>query len=175
MYMIGMGASQLPAIEPNRLRCILMAGLAGGLSPSLKIGDLVVDEQSTFPARIEAVRGEIHTSRTLVTTAQEKAKCHNENRAVAVDMENQIAREWAASMNVPFLGIRAISDRADQSLDLFIVNAIDEFGHVKPIRLAFGLLGRPTRVASLMRIARHAHRAGKRLGGAVAEIMAAIE
>ena len=48
MYMIGMGASHLPTLEQGELKCILMAGLAGGLDPSLQIGDVVIDEQSTF-------------------------------------------------------------------------------------------------------------------------------
>ncbi|HEX5243004.1 MAG TPA: hypothetical protein VFW23_07030, partial [Tepidisphaeraceae bacterium] len=71
--------------------------------------------------------------------------------------------------------IRAISDRADESLDRSIVNAIDEFGRVKPVRLAAGLLARPVRVKSLMRIGRDAKLAADRLGKAVAEIVEMID
>ena len=101
MYMIGMGASHLPAIEPSELRCILMVGLAGGLDPSLQIGDLVIDEQSTFATELKAVRGSIYTSKILMATPAEKAACRESSGAVAVDMENQPVREWAAKMNVP--------------------------------------------------------------------------
>lgn len=175
MYMIGMGARGLPPIDPDKVRVVLMAGLAGGLSPSLQIGDLVIDNRSTFPTDINAVRGEIHTSNTLVATPADKAACLEKSGAVAVDMENQIVREWAARMNVPFMGIRAISDRAGQSLDPSIIDAIDEFGGIKPIPLVSGLLARPIRIASLVRIGRHARLATKRLAMAVAQIVAAID
>jgi len=175
LYMIGMGASHLPAIVPSELGCILMAGLAGALEPSLQIGDLVIDAQSTFATEVKAVRGSIYTSKTLIATPAEKADCFDRIGAVVVDMENQIVREWAAKMDVPFLGIRAISDRADQSLDPGILNAIDEFGGIKPIQLAAGLLGRPARIASLIRVGSHAKHAAERLGCAVAEIVAAMQ
>lgn len=175
LYMAGMRAVHPPAMEPRELRCILMAGLAGGLDPSLQIGDLVIDDQSTFATQVKAVRGQIFTSKTLIATPAEKADCFDGSRAAAVDMENQIVRAWAAKMDIPFLGIRAISDGADHSLDPAIVNAVDEFGRVRPIPLAAGLLARPTRIASLIRVGRHAKAAAKRLGKAVAEIVAAIE
>ena len=175
LYMIGMGASHLPAIEPSELRCILMVGLAGGLDPSLQIGDLVIDELSTFATELKAVRGSIYTSRILMATPGDKADCFGRSGAVAVDMENQIVREWSAKMDVPFLGIRAISDRADHSLDPGILNAIDEFGDIKPIQLAAGLVARPRRIASLIRVGHHAKDAAKRLGSAVAEIVVAIQ
>lgn len=174
MYMIGMGASHLPAIEPSELRCILMVGLAGGLDPSLQIGDLVIDEQSTFATELKAVRGSIYTSKILMATPAEKAACRESSGAVAVDMENQPVREWAAKMNVPFLGIRAISDRADQSLDPAIVKTIDEFGCLKPAALAGALLSRPPRIASFIRIALHAQGASKRLEEAVGELVRLI-
>lgn len=175
MRMIGMGAVQLPTIEPGGVRCVVMAGLAGGLDPSLRIGDLVIDAQSTQPAHFEALRGQIFTSKTLVATPAEKSACREKSGAVAVDMENQIAREWAAKIEVPFLGIRAISDRADESIDPSFVNAIDEFGRVNPVRLAAGLLVRPVRVKSLVRLGRHAKLAAGRLGKAVAEVVATID
>lgn len=175
LHMTGMRAVHLPAIEPRELRCILMAGLAGGLDPSLQIGDVVIDDQSTLTTQFEALRGQILTSATLIATPADKADCFDRSGAVGVDMENQTVREWAAKMDVPFLGIRAISDRADQSLDPGILNAIDEFGGIKPIQLAAGLLGRPARIASLIRVGSHAKHAAERLGCAVAEIVAAMQ
>ncbi len=174
MYMIGMGARHLPALEQGELKGILMAGLAGGLDPSLQIGDVVIDEQSTFSIKFKAVRGRILTSKTLIATPAEKAACQKSSGAVAVDMENQIVREWAAKMDVPFLGIRAISDRAHHSLGPAIVDAIDEFGRVKPIQLAVGLLVHPMQVASLIRVGGHAQCAANRLGNVVAEIVTGI-
>lgn len=175
MYMIGMGARQLPAVKPDELRFIMMAGLAGGLDPTLQIGDVIIDDQSTLPTQYKALRGKIYTSDVVMATPAEKIDCQERSGAVVVDMENQIVREWAAKMNVPFLGIRAVSDRADDPLDPTVAQAIDEFGCVKPAVIATALLARPSRIGGLIRLGQHARIASKRLGKAVAEIVVGSE
>ena len=47
LYVIGMGGIRMPDLSGQPYAGLIMAGLAGGLDPSLVVGDVVVDAAST--------------------------------------------------------------------------------------------------------------------------------
>src|SRR4051812_40416504 len=69
MRVIGIGAIRLPEITADPPAAIIMAGLAGALDPELKIGDVIIDEASTWPGKtLPFPRRKIHTAQTLVAS-----------------------------------------------------------------------------------------------------------
>ena len=136
------GLSRLDAIEA--LGIVIMAGLGGALDPALATGDVVVDERSELQAPEGPWRrGVIHTSADLVTTVPQKRALFAETGAQLVDMENAIARAFADRRRVPFIGVRAVSDCADEPVDPAALRWINEAGGLRPGRLAADVCRRP--------------------------------
>lgn len=92
----------------------LVAGVAGGLDPSVRPGDVVVAPDPSAPMLAGALRrlgltvhvGAIHTSDHLVTGAERRALAGR--GALAVDMETGPLRAAAGSR--PFAAVRVITD-----------------------------------------------------------------
>jgi hopanoid-associated phosphorylase len=109
---------------------LLSFGLAGGLDPTLRAGDLVLADRVVLPdgraiattegwreaawLRIGAgnrtVVGPIAGSPALLTSAADKRRIHQATGAVAADMESHALAAVAANAGLPFLVLRAISD-----------------------------------------------------------------
>jgi adenosylhomocysteine nucleosidase len=170
---IGPRAVHLPTLDPETA-CVIMAGLAGALDPALQVGDVIIDAprdllpDDRLPPGCR--RGAIYTSPTLITTPQEKAELFMHSRALAVDMENEAVQLAAALANVPFIGIRAISDTADEALDKEMLGLLDDLGRVRLGAVAALLLRRPSKVAELRRLGAKAELAAGNLAAAVVHV-----
>lgn len=171
---IGIRAPHLPsAVTAPEIRGIILAGFAGGLDPALHIGDVVVDGLPRPCSGEAAFRtGRIHTALGIVSTPAQKAALYLQTGAIAVDMEGEKVRRFAELLGVSFIHVRAISDTAKEALDPVILNFVDEFGRVRPLALAGGLLQRPQLISKLVRLGMNARVAGIRLGKVVAELVA---
>jgi len=171
--MIGIRAVRLPDLNTFApLRCIILAGLGGALDPSLRIGDVIIDCDATFPWSTGPLRrASIHTSSELIRTSEEKKMLFAHTGAAAVDMEQSIVRAAALPLNVPFIGIRSISDTAEDALDPMILHWIDEVGAPRPVAIVRDLLLRPGSWHAARRLARDSKRALATLGDAVASMV----
>jgi adenosylhomocysteine nucleosidase len=173
LHVIGIAGKGLGDVRPQEMPSIvIMAGLAGGLDPSVKIGDVVIDGKlGELISSSACHRGRIHTTRRLVSTPQDKADLFRMTGALAVDMENDMARQWALGQGAEFIAIRAISDRADQSLDATMLHLVDEWGRPRAGAIVGVLLRRPGLVPQLIRLGRDSKFAAVKLGEAVREFM----
>jgi adenosylhomocysteine nucleosidase len=171
---IGIGAVKMPPLDAFRDgRCIILAGFAGALDPALRVGDMVLDDCS-WNVDFAGRRGSICASRQMLSTPEQKSTLFHRTGALAVDMESDAVRAWAARAGVPFLSIRAISDSADQSLNPALVQMINSFGRPKPMVLAIALLRRPMLIAELLRLRAGSKLAGKNLSAAVTAMIGQI-
>ncbi|MEA2712017.1 MAG: hypothetical protein QOF78_4618 [Phycisphaerales bacterium] len=169
---IGPGATRLPASPSAGVVGIIMAGLAGGLDPSLRTGDLVIDDQSTWRGLKLACRtGQIHSAAGIIATPQQKAALFRDTGALVVDMENAAARKLAAEWNVPFLGIRAVADSAGETLDPALLRMTDSSGRVKPIQILAELCRRPNLLPGLWQMNSRASAALRSLSLAVRQVV----
>ena len=169
LHVIGMGAARLPRIDPESV--VIVAGLAGALDPGLRVGDLVLDGvvgdlPSDRPIRV----GTIHTSRRLISTPDEKAALFRETGAIAVDMEQGVARR-ALPQTVTVIGFRAISDPADMAIDPAVVRLVDDVGRPRPLAVATALVRRPALVPHLRELQANARRALASLTGAMPALL----
>jgi hypothetical protein len=155
LTVIGIRAVRLP--RQIDARGIILAGFAGALDPILGVGDIVRDDPP----------GSIYTSSDIVATAREKADLFARTGARAVDMENATVRRFAEQIGVPFFGIRAISDTANEDLDPRVLRFVDETGRPRPAAIAKGLLLRPALIPTLNRLRINSAIAGRALAVAV--------
>jgi adenosylhomocysteine nucleosidase len=109
--------------------------------------------------------GMLLTSSRIIATATEKLLLGEETGALAVDMESAAVLRRAAEAGVPALALRAISDRADESLPLDFELCFDSHGQFHLARLLLLLARHPRAVGPLTRVGRQSASAGRSLTG----------
>ncbi len=151
-------------LKANRYEALIVAGLAGGLDPKLKTGDVVIYDlcrdgqtqqeiscdnhlgeslhEAFQPTSLRAFRGTGVTVSRIITEAQDKLRLGESQQAVAVDMESFDILHVSAELGLPAAAVRVISDEADHALPDFN-NAAEASGKMKPWRLAATMLRRP--------------------------------
>ncbi|MDP9175292.1 MAG: hypothetical protein M3O30_15720 [Planctomycetota bacterium] len=151
---------------------IILAGLAGGLDPMLKVGDVLVDESANGPwPKLPYQYGAIHSSSKLISSPTAKAALFAQTGARAVDMESDIVRRCAAIAGLPLLTIRAISDAAEDEISPRLISCVDERGNPRPAALAAMLALHPSMIPSLIRLGKNTRVACARLTEAVGMLL----
>ncbi len=167
-------AAKLDALHGD-LRGVISIGLAGALSPLLKVGDVVIADQVItglekwdchegwrvrLTSRLPfAHQGQLFGSDVIIENPQTKSGLHNTTGALAVDMESQVAARFAARRNLPLAGLRVISDDATHVLPPAALVAMKPDGGIALGRVLGSLLKRPTQVPALIRTARSSDKA----------------
>jgi adenosylhomocysteine nucleosidase len=163
---VGIRGARLPQLVQSagfeKPQLVVMAGLAGALSPGLRVGDVVVDGRGLLPPLPplgDAIFGRLHTSPRIASTPAHKANLFQQTGCLAVDMESDVARAFAASVGAAFMAIRGISDSADELLDPKLLNLVDAGGKPHVGRVMTMLCLRPWKIAAMLRLMRDSDRA----------------
>ena len=167
-------AARLNALHGD-IRGVISIGLAGALSPLLKVGDMVIADQvitgaeqwdchESWRVRLTsrlpfAHQGPVFGSDVIIADAETKAGLHQATGALAVDMESQIAARFAAKRNLPLAGLRVISDDATHVLPPAALVAMRPDGGIALGRVLGSVLRRPGQVPALIRTARASNKA----------------
>ena len=167
-------ADKLKALHGD-IRGVISIGLAGALSPHLKVGDVVIADQvltgaeawdchESWRVRLlsrlpHAHQGQLFGSDAIIEKPETKAGLHNTTGALAVDMESQVAARFAKARNLPLAGLRVISDDASHVLPPAALVAMKPDGGIALGRVLGSLLKKPAQVPALIRTARASNRA----------------
>jgi adenosylhomocysteine nucleosidase len=167
-------AAKLDALHGD-LKGVISIGLAGALSPHLKVGEVVIadqiitglenwDCQEGWRVRLlsrlpHAHQGQIFGSDVIIENAETKSGLYDTTGALAVDMESQVAARFAAKRNLPLAALRVISDDASHVLPPAALVAMKPDGGIALGRVLGSLLRKPTQVPALVRTARASNKA----------------
>lgn len=158
------------AFQKERPRVVLTCGVAGGLRPDLRAGDILfsADQElglDTPLHELGARPGTFDCVDRVLVTAREKSGQHRRTGADAVEMESGMIRRLCRERGIPAATIRAISDPAGEDLPLDF-NALMTRGtrQLDYAKLALALLRGPQRLPALIRLQRHTALATRRLG-----------
>lgn len=165
---------------------LVSIGLAGGLDPALRTGDLVIASTLVTPGEIpyraetarawrdklaDALRGELRCviapivgSDTAVVSAPAKAELFRATQAVAVDMESHGVARAAQELGVPFIALRVVADEAHRAIPWSAMAGMAPDGSVRPAAVVLRLLLRLWEVPALIRLARDSRQAHAALG-----------
>jgi adenosylhomocysteine nucleosidase len=154
-------------------------GLAGGLSPDLAPGDLLLPPTVILPdggriatgaawrerlavtlerAGLRARSAPVAGSDRILATAEAKRALHARSDALAVDMESHAVAAVAARTGLPLLIVRAVADRTDQPIPSAAQAAIGPKGEVRHLAVLGGLVGRPWEVGAVLALGRSSSR-----------------
>lgn len=103
-------------------------------------------------------------------TREAKAEAARRTGACAVDMESAAIAAVAAECGLPFLCLRAVVDRADQTLPRAAIEGVDMYGRARCLALAAALLSRPGELPALWRLGRGFARARRALALALERV-----
>jgi adenosylhomocysteine nucleosidase len=175
----------LTVFDPTTIRGVVSFGVAGGLDPSLKSGDVVVatevmsgdarwlaglsltEEQIAGIAlgRRRVVRGGLAGVEEVVVAQACKAALRSVTGAAAVDMESHIAAAYAAEHDLPFAALRVISDPATRALPALARAAIKPNGDIDLRTILRGVVRNPRALRALVSTGLDFNRALKSLRG----------
>jgi hopanoid-associated phosphorylase len=161
-------------------RGIVSFGVAGGLCPSLKPGDVVVASSVvTANRRYETharwshslrralphpvSEGALFAADDSVMTVLEKEALLSGTGAVAVDVESGVAAEAAERYGLPFAVLRVVLDPASRSLPLSATVGVRDDGHTNVPAVLLSLIRRPGELPEMIRLASDARRASRSL------------
>jgi adenosylhomocysteine nucleosidase len=159
----------------DSVKGIISIGIAGALSPSLNAGDCVIASaivtsaarydtdnawtmhlRQSLPDRIVAT---IAGAERIAATVEKKSAIYRETGADAVDMESHIAASVAREHNLPFVALRAISDRADHTLPHAARVALKPSGGIALWRVLGSVAAVPQQIPALVRTGRETEKA----------------
>ena len=164
---------------------VISVGLGGGLSPLLKVGDVVVGECVSFDGPLgqgskvwpcdtswrvrlmaclaDAHQGVVAASDVVLGDGGAKARLHARTGALAVDMESHIAARFAAARGLPFAVLRVISDDAGRALPPAALVGMRGDGGVALGPVLWSLAKNPLQLPALIRTGRDASKAFREL------------
>jgi hopanoid-associated phosphorylase len=160
----------LAGVDSTTVRGVISFGVAGGLDPKLKSGDVVVATEvmagdrrwsaaaaltyeligSAGLGRERLIRGGLAGVEQVVAARACKAALHSETGASAVDMESHIAAAYAADAGLPFAALRVISDPATRALPTIVATAIKPNGDIDLRKVLRGVARNPTSIKALV-------------------------
>src|SRR5260370_15787381 len=162
--------SLLTVFDPSTIRGVISFGVAGGLDPTLKSGDIVVATEvlagdarwlaglalnaeliaSVALGSRRVVRGGLAGVGQVGAARSIKAALHLETGAAAVDMESHIAAAYAAEAGLPFAALRVISDPPSRRLPPLALAAIQPNGEIDLRQFLRGVPRNPPTLRALV-------------------------
>jgi hypothetical protein len=159
---------------------LLSFGSAGGVSPDVKPGDLLIAESVSGPGghiytadagwtgRMSDVLG-ISPTRIagMEHLADDKAKASlNDTSVTAIDMESHIVAAAAKDAGIPFAVLRAVVDPAGFTIPDYALDAVRPDGSVSFLPVISGLCMQPWTIGKLLDLNSYNKRAMESLSGA---------
>lgn len=172
-------ADRLVAAAGSGCRGIISFGVAGGLDPRFRPGTAVVataivHEAGSWPTDeawsahlLTRLGPAVHApvlgvDQPLVDTTQ-KVTWFQHTGAAAVDMESHVAAALAAQIGLPFAALRIIADPAGRVVPDSALAGMRPDGSTDAVAVLRALSRRPSEAVSLIRVARDAGAARRRL------------
>ncbi len=158
---------------------LLSIGVAGGLEPRLRPGELIIGDRVFEPSSAEerrewfsdgpsvafaystlasegrrARKGPIVSTLSPVLSAEEKHILYRKSHALAVDMESSAVARVATESELPFFVLRAVNDSPETTVDPDVAGCLGPGGDIHFPVLLRNLCRRPLLAPSLLRMAK---------------------
>ena len=176
----------------RQAKCLVSFGVAGGLAPHLRPGDVILstdvigddrrwrpnrafhDEMARLAPLIGAVAGPVLGSRDILGTEEDKTRAWRDTGALAVDLESAIVARTAEAAGLPFLVLRTVADPAARELPPAALIPLWKNGTPALHRVFSEVLQRPWQIRALFGLARETRQALTALAGPAHALRSAL-
>jgi adenosylhomocysteine nucleosidase len=153
------------ALLAEEVEALVSFGLAGGLSPKLRPGTVLVpkavlDNNRTYPCsyllmeRLGGSTGQvILAGKRIAASAEDKAFLFRSTRADAIDLESGAIARAATAAGIDFAVLRAIIDPAQISLPPAALVPLQSTGAINPGGVLASVLMKPMQLPALLALA----------------------
>jgi len=160
-------------VRREGVNAMISTGYCGALDPKLRIGDIVVSDDTQLTSDRAYARGLLITRDRVAATAAEKRALREQTGAIAVDMESSAVKDRAEALGIPYACIRVVSDTAEEDMPLDFNRFRGADGHFSRGRIALAAMARPFSVMpALLEFDRQCQRASMALGEALGDFLA---
>lgn len=169
----------LHRLAKSGARGIISFGTAGGISPVLAAGDVIVASavmtardrfdthvpwsQALLAANSHAHYAPVFGVEAPVLSVLEKEALWSATGVAAVDVESRVAAEVARHHNLPYAVLRVIIDPAHRAIPLSALAGVQEDGTVSALSVFRSLLRRPEDLGGIIRLAGDSRKANRSL------------
>lgn len=176
----------------RQAKCLVSFGVAGGLAPHMRPGDVILSGEvigedrrwaaaapfqrqvSELAREIGAMDGPVLGWRDILATKEDKARAWRDTGALAVDLESAIVARAAEAAAIPFLVLRTIADPSTRRLPPAALIPLSEDG-TPAFRLVMReVVRRPRQIGALFGLARETRQALIALAGPARALRAAL-
>lgn len=170
---------ELHALVQRGARGIISFGTAGGISPSLRAGDVVVatavmtakdrfDTHLPWSKALLAANSHAHHLPVFgveapVLSVLEKEALWSATGVAAVDVESRVSAEVARHYGLPYAVLRVIIDPAHRAIPLSALAGVQDDGTVNALSVFRSLLRRPEDLGNIIRLAGDSRKANRSL------------
>jgi adenosylhomocysteine nucleosidase len=163
---------------------LISLGLAAGLDPALRPGDVIVPEEVlTGGCTLRAASGlaqmlggmtphRILGAESVAANALSKQRLREETGAAALDLESGAVATLATQHGVPFAALRVICDPAERALPPAALVALNRRGAIGLFPMLGSVLAHPAQLPALLALTRDAAAAWRALARRIASIAA---
>ena len=169
---IGLDNSKEAASKLVEANCdlIISWGFAGGMSPSLKTGDLIISTSqlnqtqkyaSTMKSSNLLIKafdkydpkiGAVYSSNDVIDSPHRKKELYVRHGTLAADMESISIAKVASENNISFSNIRVILDDSTTQLPQFVLNTSENQGKIHTRKLAINIVKQPYQLYNFFKI-----------------------
>lgn len=151
--------------------CVLTCGFAGALDPALRVGDILCQRNSFFPA-LKVPEGNFLRSERVIRRAAEKEMLFRRSGCRAVEMESGILQELCLKEGIACATLRVISDTAHEDLPLDFCALMKPDGKISIPALACKLILHPGKIPALIRLGNNTRLAARNLSTCLSSLFA---
>jgi len=112
---------------------------------------------------INILSEDIVSAEEICNTPIKKMELFKKTKAVAIDMESVAIAEVSMKNNLDFIAIRAIADNATLNIPDVVVKNIDNYGHIKMMKLIASCMLYPSQINQIFLLAKSYKKALKSL------------
>ena len=184
--------AELVELAAKRAKFLISFGVAGGLAPHLRSGQVILSAEvigsdrrwhpnqrfhrqvGELARRIGALEGPVLGSSDILSTEIDKVRAWRSTGALAVDLESAIVARTAEAAGLPFLVLRTIADPATRELPPAALIPLWKNGTPALHRVFSEVLRRPWQIGALFGLARETRQALIALAGPARALRSAL-
>ncbi|HEU6447487.1 MAG TPA: hypothetical protein VFV23_03505 [Verrucomicrobiae bacterium] len=162
-------------LSASRPGIVFTCGFAGGLNPSLKIGEVLFETaDENLRAKISsagAIPTKIFCADRVAITVAEKQQLRDETGADAVEMESLAIHNVCREQHIPCATVRVISDTANEDLPLDFNKLAKADKNLDFGKLFFEIAKSPGKISALMELQKKTKFAAEQLAKILGKVI----